>query len=100
SDRRNLSLTGNHRLRFGTNDKGVAILFKAGSSRNQTTDDHIFFQAQQIINAPIDRGLRQDTRGFLDEAAEIKLSVVNAALVMPSRTGFPRPGCPPFANTR
>jgi hypothetical protein len=56
--RRSISLTNNHGLRLGTYDKRVSILFETGPCWNQTTDDDIFFQAQQIINAPVDRGFR------------------------------------------
>jgi hypothetical protein len=64
--RRSISLTNDYRLRLGAYDERVSILFKAGSSWNQATDDDIFFQAQQIINTPVDRSFRQDTSGFLE----------------------------------
>jgi hypothetical protein len=64
--RRTISLTNKHRLRLGTNDKGVPILFEAGSSWNQAANNDIFFQAQQIINAPVNRSFRQDTGGLLE----------------------------------
>src|SRR5438874_7114460 len=67
-----ISLTDDFWLSLGTYDKRVSILFETGSRRYQATDDDILFQAQQIINAPVDCGFRQDTGSLLERGCRDK----------------------------
>src|SRR6266849_6388150 len=75
----------------------VGRLIPAGIKRPTMT---FSFRPNRLSTRPLIAASVKTRVVSWNEAAEIKLSVVNAALVIPSNTGFPRPGCPPLANTR
>lgn len=86
-----LSFIGSH-LRY-TNSTGcggtlvdpAVVVGKAGTSRDQTTHDHVLFQATQFVTLAANGRFGQNTGGFWKEAAEMKDSVLRDALVIPIR---------------
>ena len=93
--------THHDRLRLRANHERIAILLEAAAGRNQASDDHVFLQAQEAcLPCPLIAASVNTRVVSWNEAAEIKLSVVNAAFVIPRRTGFPSAGLPSFFKTR
>src|SRR3978361_1565871 len=51
---------------FGRLDRNVAVLRKAGTRRDQLSDDDVFLQAHQRVGLALHGGLRENTRGLLE----------------------------------
>ena len=64
----------------------LAVVGQTGTCRDQTTHDHVLFQAAQVVALAGDGRFGQDARGFRKEAAEMNDSVDSEALVIPSST--------------
>ena len=70
----------------GTLVDAAVVVGKAGTSRDQTTHDHVLFQAAQFITLATHGRFGQNTRVVSwKEAAEMKDSVLRDALVIPIR---------------
>ena len=58
-----------------------------GTGRNQTADNNVLFQSDQLVDLAGNRRFGQNAGRFLEDAAEINDLVCSEALVIPSRIG-------------
>ena len=86
--------------RDGLYDLDLAVTAHARTSRDEFTDDDVFFEAQERVDLAFDSGIGQDTSRFLKDAADRKESVASAALVIPRSIGLPIAGLPPLLSMR
>lgn len=61
----------------------VVVHIDTSTSRNQLTNNNVFFQTIQIVALAANCRIGQSLCGFLKEAADRKLSELEDALVIP-----------------
>ena len=69
------------------------------SSWDEASTITFFFNPSRLSSRPLMAASVRTRVVSWNDAAEMKLSVVNAALVIPSKTGFPSAGLPSFRNS-
>ena len=85
---RHLRLLIISRVAVCAHDLHVVVQCHTGTGRNQLTDDDILLQTEQIVALAVDRGIGQSLSVSWKDAADMKLSEDEEALVIPSSDGL------------